>query len=392
MFCLEGLFLDKIETEERFVYLSVRSPRLSAICPNCGKSSKRVIKRTIRKIKHGFCDDRLVILKLTVRDFRCRKCGLFRESIPGVDRRQTTERFRFLVVPKIRDRSFSAVARDFGLSATSLIRSAKELREKIDTPWPNKPFVLGIDEHSFSGRDLMITLTNISDHHLLGILHDDRNMTLINWLRKIPENIKQNIKTVCTDMRASYRSVAEKELIGIPVVVDKFHVIQHFNFHLQCLRSLFSNHSHPIHKQLLEKNKEDLNDKEKLFLKEIFRRYPPIEEFWKMKEIMRNIYRIRDPKKATERFDSLIQGLEFDSRPRWQELYRTLKNWRTEILNYFTYRVTNAYTEGVHTRIKLLKRISYGFRNKINYIAKMTLAFLPLATIIESLIHTNIVT
>nr|MBO2470001.1 hypothetical protein [Bacillota bacterium] len=44
-----------------------------------------------------------------------------------------------------------------------------------------------------------------------------------------------------------------------------------------------------------------------------------------------------------------------------------------------TWRVSNGYTEGVHTKIKLLKRISYGFRNREIYVRKMLLAFMPLA-------------
>lgn len=56
---------------------------------------------------------------------------------------------------------------------------------------------------------------------------------------------------------------------------------------------------------------------------------------------------------------------------------RTLSRWRKCILNYFLSRGTNAYTEGAHTKIKLTKRASYGFRNVSVYIKKMLLAFLP---------------
>jgi transposase len=388
LFCLDGLFLDKVETNSDAVLIAVHSPRHSATCPRCNRSTKRIVKKRIRNIKHGFCDNRLVILQITLRSFRCRYCGSFGERIPGIDRRQTTARFRVLVVPKIRDRSFSAVAKDFGLSASSLIRSARELRQSIAIPWPTMPFSLGIDEHSFSGRDLMITLTNVSHHDLLDLLKNDYNITLRNWLQNMPEKAKNLIQAVCIDMRSSYRSVVEKELPGIPIVIDKFHVIQHLNWHLQQLRLLYTNQTFPLPKLLLEKNKEDLRENERTQLQTIFSRYPAIAEFWRMKEIMRRLYRLRDANKATEQFDVLLDGLRGDDRPRWQELHRTLKRWKKYILNYFSAgRITNAYTEGVHTRIKLLKRISYGFRNKTNYIAKMTLAFLPLLTILEALKH-----
>nr|MDA3839637.1 transposase [Patescibacteria group bacterium] len=52
-------------------------------------------------------------------------------------------------------------------------------------------------------------------------------------------------------------------------------------------------------------------------------------------------------------------------------------------LNYFENKTTNGFTEGCHTKIKMIKRVSFGFRNIDNYIAKMTLAFLPLSFILN---------
>lgn len=56
---------------------------------------------------------------------------------------------------------------------------------------------------------------------------------------------------------------------------------------------------------------------------------------------------------------------------------KSLRRWRGEILAYFRWRMTNGFTEGCHTKIKLLKRISYGYRNRDVYRAKMLLGFLP---------------
>src|SRR3989304_9428630 len=67
-------------------------------------------------------------------------------------------------------------------------------------------------------------------------------------------------------------------------------------------------------------------------------------------------------------------------------LGKTLKRWWPHILNYFNRYFTNAFTEGMHTKIKMIKRMSFGFRNINNYIAKMTLAFMPILWLIH---HTN---
>jgi transposase len=60
---------------------------------------------------------------------------------------------------------------------------------------------------------------------------------------------------------------------------------------------------------------------------------------------------------------------------------KTLERHKEGILNYFDFRVTNAYTEGVHTKMKLIKRQGFGYKNKEVYMRKLMLGFLPIATI-----------
>lgn len=56
---------------------------------------------------------------------------------------------------------------------------------------------------------------------------------------------------------------------------------------------------------------------------------------------------------------------------------RTLRNWRREIMGFLEVRITNGFTEGCHTKVKPLKRLSHGYRNVEVYRRKMLLGFLP---------------
>ena len=49
-----------------------------------------------------------------------------------------------------------------------------------------------------------------------------------------------------------------------------------------------------------------------------------------------------------------------------KRLRKTLMSWKTEILNYFKKRITNAKTEGFNVCKSIIKR-AYGFRNFENY-------------------------
>ena len=384
LFCLEGLLLDSFESNEDSIHLQVRSPRTFSKCFHCNSSTNKIHKIKQRVVKHMVCDDKIVYLHLKLKYFKCKSCGkIFREIVPGISKKRTTVHFQKHVVKKIKDRSFSAVAKEHSISSSTLIRDTKNIFNNFNIEWPNQKFSLGIDEHSFAGRDLVITITDLTNNKLLTILKSDRQSTLRAFIKKIPKNIRDLITTVCIDMKSSYRSVVDKELNNSILVIDRFHVIQYFNWHLNQFRSLYTSSKFPIPKQLLEKNKEELSKKEKDKLKFFFKKHPPIEELWRMKEIIRTMYRCKNSSKAKTYYKAMMDGLEFDARPRWQVIYRTMRKWEKPILNYFKKRITNAFTEGCHTKIKLLKRISYGFRNKDNYIAKITMAFLPAAAILQ---------
>jgi len=380
------MLLDRCEPSDDRIDLYVRSPRTCARCPHCGISTGKAHRSAQRTIKHMLCDGKVAYLKLTVRNFRCRACPhVFREPIPGIDRRRTSLHFRQFVLPKIRDRSFCSVAREHGLSASSLIRSAAGCAREIGVQWPQASFAMGIDEHSFSGRDLVITITDITHHRLLAILPNDRKATLEHFLETMPNTAKKRITAICIDMNSGYLDAARNSLSDAPVVIDKFHVIQYFNIQLEQLRQLYTTSRYPLPKKLLERSKEDLGREDQRRLDVMFRAYPVIEDMWRLKEWFRALYRLTSMAQARRRYDAVLAGLSHETRPRWQVVHRTLKRWQEHILNYFDHRITNAYTEGVHTRIKLLKRISYDFRNKQNYIAKMTLAFLPLTVLLDHL-------
>ncbi|HUU62566.1 MAG TPA: transposase [Dehalococcoidia bacterium] len=62
------------------------------------------------------------------------------------------------------------------------------------------------------------------------------------------------------------------------------------------------------------------------------------------------------------------------------------KLWREPILNHLGNRTTNGYTEGCNTKIKMLKRNSYGIRNVEVYWRKMLLGLVPS----RSCFHVNI--
>jgi len=82
-------------------------------------------------------------------------------------------------------------------------------------------------------------------------------------------------------------------------------------------------------------------------------------------------------REAKKNMELLIIFCESSRSAHIKDFGKTLSRWQEYILNYFIRRSTGAFTEGVHTKIKMIKRMSFGFRNIHNYVAKISLAFIP---------------
>ncbi|NER38308.1 MAG: transposase [Oscillatoria sp. SIO1A7] len=59
----------------------------------------------------------------------------------------------------------------------------------------------------------------------------------------------------------------------------------------------------------------------------------------------------------------------------WPELCETVSKHIKEICNYSIGRLTNGFIEGVNNKIKLVKRLGYGFTNMKNFRDRLMATF-----------------
>jgi len=190
--------------------------------------------------------------------------------------------------------------------------------------------------------------------------------------------VQQAVREVCIDMKEGLLSVVQRRLPDALVVVDPFHIIQDANTRLDEARRLEQEmRRRPLKKLPFLLAKEKLSSSQRLYLQEIFRQIPTLKEFYMVKEWLRELYRLPTRAEAERLLSRILIACQASDDAEMVRWGRTLKRWRPFILNYFVSRTTNAFTEGTHTKIKLLKRVSYGFRNVQVYIQKMLLGFLP---------------
>ena len=376
---LQHLWVDGYKIKDNEFIIQVRVPRKYCICPYCTSSTKKVHSYKIRRIKHSLWQEKMVVLYFKQRRFYCRKCNrAFTEYAKGIDRKNTTENFRSILLKNMSRSSLRYTMDNSNVSSSTLygILNENHLKQEIDWEAQGEKFTLGIDEHSFRGTRMALTLTNITKRKLLKVCKDDRIETVERFLASAD---KQRISEVCIDMKRGFLLAAQRELPDAIVTVDKFHVIAYANKMVDDVRKVVIGKDFKARRALF-KGKERLHEKEKLKLDFIFEKYknfPGLYEAYFVKEKLRDFYKSEDVQEAKRKMKWLIVFCENSHSKYTQDFGGTLKRWKEYILNHFIQRSTSAFTEGVHTKIKMIKRMSFGFRNIQNYIAKISLAFLP---------------
>ncbi len=390
LFGLQGLEIINILEYYREIFLYVIPRRKTADCLKCGKRTPFVHQyRSPQIIKHYRLGKRQTFLVLFKRRFKCQRCNsVFMERVYGVNKWQRkTTGIDEEIIELLKESSFLGVKRRLGVNYSTQVKLLKQVMKPFVGHWEQEEqcrgkMSLGIDEHSFSGHDMVLTITNLTLPRLISILPDDRQTTLNHFLDNIPLNIKDKISSICIDMKTAYLGSLKTYFPHVPVVVDHFHLIADANKRIDEERRILQNvFNWETPKKLFLKNKEHLKDYEIKIMDSWFKKLPDLEVFWRTKETLRDIYNLKDKKEAEQKLSVLIKSMWDEKDRGLTQWANNLYYWKNEILNFFDHKITNAYTEGIHTKCKLIKRIGFGFRNREVYIRKVALACLPFTLI-----------
>lgn len=362
------------------------------VCPKCATLSDTCYDKRIVTIKDSPIRDKQVTLKIMKRRFFCKKCKKpFTEPVIGIIKgRRSTVRFRkhvFWCATQFQDlkRVRLKCKCSSWMVYTAYYEHAKLEVKKLQNPWGK---TIGIDEHSFirnkryGHKEFATVFVDYNKSRVreavLGRYPSDymRDQNLL----KIPG--REGVKNVIIDFAPSMRRFAKDFFPNAKIIADKFHLVRLANQVVNMKRleimndpknKILKKRNNPLRKMLLTNGKR-LHFSEERSLMYVFDRHPELQAFYRVKEMIHELYRIRGYNRARRYFINLtdfIASLKMDG---LMSLRRTLMIWRTEILNYFKRRVTNGKTEGFNRKAKLIQRQAYGFRKFENYRLKLLYA------------------
>jgi transposase len=306
-----------------------------------------------------------VMLKATVQRYRCRECGeTFIQELAGIDpdRRMTTRCVEFIQSQCVRD-SFTRLAEHVGCVEGTVRNLATERFERFDSGFkPYLPEWMGMDETKLDGA-MRGVIADVGNRKPLDILRDREKPTIIKWLSQFKD--KTIVKGLAIDMWKPYRDAAQIVFPGLPVVIDKFHIVRMANYSLEEVRiKSQADREKGVRvawkrsRLLLLARYKNLSDKARFNLG--LDNEADIREAYWLKERLFDLFDM--PKaEAITAYDAYADSVPASMKKQFNELTRAMRNWRTEILNYFDYPITNGYTEALNGSIKVVNRNARGY-------------------------------
>lgn len=310
---------------------------------------------------------RPVRLVARVQRYRCRDCGgTFLQPLDGIEdeRRMTTRCVRYIEEQCLRD-SFTRLAEHVGCVEGTVRNIAQDYIQRLaDEYRPHSTTWLGIDEVMIS-KQLRCMITDVGNRLPVDMLKERSKPVVTAWLRAYPH--KDAIQGVATDMWRPYKDAVQEVLPGVPVVVDKFHVVAMVSRGLEAVRrGMRADMTEKMRRYLMRsrflmlKRPKDLNAKDRMALDMMLDNVPDLKTAYGLKEEFADIYDL--PKaQALEAFRAWPAKVPTHLRPAFKEILSAMKNWETEILAFFDHPITNGYTEAVNGVAKVINRAGRGY-------------------------------
>jgi transposase len=320
-------------------------------------------------------------LEFTEARVHCPQCGVLVEALDWLDaqQRQTLRYERYVarlcdILPAL------DVAELDGLDKGTVYRIDRKwltLREKARTSRPVR--YLGIDEIALhKGHRYATVFYDLERREVIGMVKGRKQRQVSGFFRRWGKEACRRVTAVCMDLWSAYLNSVRRYCRNAAVVFDKFHVYSYLSAAVDQVRRDEQNRASEEGKRVIKgtrwlwlKRSDRLRRKDKQTLNEIMSLNQNLQKAYLLKEDFQRFYACTNRLAAEAFLQEWTQRCHESALQPFRKLARRLRRWAEGILAYFHYRITNAISEGINNKIKVLKRRSYGFHDDQYFFLKI---------------------
>jgi transposase len=390
-----------IEENEFNIWVTTEQyPKLTA-CPECGCDDKKLFIRNgtrpqmVRHVPRGL---KTLYVDVLRQSYLCKRCPKsFQHPLPSVSDRWSLTND---LVRHVEILSLLRTQRDVGLMTGVSLKTIREISdahcERLDrTIRFETPRVLGLDgvyagvevedgeedgrkqpsqdnqtkkksKRKKTVKKQCVSVTDIERGIAVDLWPSARKDDVVRSLKAIPD--RQKIRLVVIDMSPVLYAAVKEALPWVIIIIDLFHVLAKANEGMDRIRERCRKKVRPIkgqrimcRRELLRKHRDPRRPNEvPPELKPWFEAMPELRLAYEVKEAFFEIQYSSSEQTALKRLKRWLETFPPQFREAFSELLSALDGWEEEILNYFTHRFTNAFTEERNKLVKDIQRETRG--------------------------------
>ena len=362
-------------------------PSVMPRCHQCGANCPDVHDTSFRRVRDCDLFECRVWLEVPVRRVRCGECGVSREKLDWlVLHSRITERLRSHLEVLLQLMPLKHVAGLTGLHWHTLKQIDKaRLSRSLQEPDLSSLRYLVMDEFAlFKGHRYATVVINAENRQVLWVGEGRSRKDIRPFFTWLGKHCKR-IRAVAMDMNTAMDLEVQKHCPNASVVYDLFHVVAKFGREVidrvrvdQANKLREDKPARNIIKRsrwLLLRNRENLSDHQAVSLKELLAANQPLLIVCLMKEQLKSLWYAPTEKVAQQRWVLWYQQALDSALEPLIRFAKRLKPYINGIIASASYHLNTSVLEGMNNRIKVIKRMAYGYRDNEYFFLNIKAAF-----------------
>jgi len=361
--------------------------RYRPLCHACGQPARTVhshARKFVRDLPFG---DSSMMLQVEHRKVWCDHCGGVRvEQLEFVDTSQrVTHRLGAYAVQLCRwGLSVTAVADHLDLdpkTVKALDHAALEVEfGKTDYAGLRR---LAIDEIAVKkGHNYMTVVLDYDTGRVVWMGRGRQTATLDEFFRKMPPTVRICIQAVAIDMWEPYIQCVRRWCKNADIVFDLFHVVKAFNEVIDKIRNEEFRKATEDERDILKGSKYlflklwgNLRRDQRVRLNQILEINQRLNIVYWLKDFLAHIWEYHIPGWAEGALAEWCAVAREDGHPSLVRFAAKLERHQYGIISHCKHRMHTSLLEGVNNKIKVIKRVAYGFHDLDYFALKVKQAF-----------------
>jgi len=358
------------------------------ICDGCGRRCDQIHETTERWIRDLPVFDKQTWLLVHRRRVLCPHCGPKIERLSWLEKNDRyTKRFAQSVARLCKIASVKQVAAEYGINEKTAKKFDKRyLEEELGPVDLSGLTVLAMDEFAIQkGHRYATVIVDPTCKRVLWVGRGRCRKSVKPFFDLLGPERCRRIEAVAMDMNGAYEQVVRAHCPGARIVFDLYHVVAKYNREVvdrvrvdQANRLRDDKKARKIIKGarwLLLKNRKNHKRRDRIRLSELLAANRPLMTISVLRDDLKRLWEYRY-EGAAQRF--WREWYSRAIRSRIEPLKRFARNLKARIegvLSHCRYPLHTGLLEGINNKIKVIKRMAYGYRDDAYFFLKIRQAF-----------------